>query len=61
MEKLPNNQRIVITGVGLAAPNASNLVEYRQKLLAGDSEISTTDLRYMGVVPAGICNFNETK
>ncbi|MBI5558030.1 MAG: beta-ketoacyl-[acyl-carrier-protein] synthase family protein [Deltaproteobacteria bacterium] len=61
MKYLPDNQRIVITGVGLAAPNADNLREFRRKLLGGISEITTMDLRYMGKVPAGICSFDETK
>lgn len=61
MAHLPENQRIVITGVGLAAPNASNLSEYRQKLLDGKSEITTIDLRYMDAAPAGVCTFDETK
>ncbi len=54
-------QRIVITGIGLAAPNADNLQEYRQKLLAGTSETTEIDLRYFGKAPAGICTFPETK
>ena len=53
--------RIVITGVGLASPNADNLTTYREKLLNGVSEITELDLRYFGKAPAGICNFNETK
>ncbi len=53
--------RIVITGVGLASPNADNLKTYREKLLAGVSEITELDLRYFGKAPAGICKFNETK
>ncbi len=56
-----NTSRIVITGVGLAAPNADNLKEYREKLLAGTSEISEIDLRYFGKAPAGTCTFPETK
>ena len=55
------NRRIVITGVGLAAPNAANLKEYREKLLNGVSEIQEVDLRYFGKAPAGICTFPETK
>jgi 3-oxoacyl-[acyl-carrier-protein] synthase II len=55
------NQRIVITGIGLAAPNASNLKEYREKLLAGESGIREINLRYFGKAPAGICTFPETK
>ena len=61
MKNLPENQRIVITGVGLTSPNASSLQEFRQKLLAGRSEICTIDLRYMGKAPAGICTFDETR
>jgi len=61
MNHRPDHERIVITGVGLAAPNASNLTEFREKLLAGKSEITTIDLRYMEKSPAGICTFAETK
>ncbi|MFM8725037.1 MAG: beta-ketoacyl synthase N-terminal-like domain-containing protein, partial [Planctomycetaceae bacterium] len=31
--------RVVITGIGLAAPNGNNLPEYRQALLAGRSGV----------------------
>ncbi|MDR2550651.1 MAG: beta-ketoacyl-[acyl-carrier-protein] synthase family protein [Desulfobulbus sp.] len=61
MLQLPEHQRIVITGVGLTAPGAANLAEFRANLLAGVSGISTIDLRYMGVHPAGICRFAETR
>jgi len=47
--------------VGLAAPNASTLREYRKKLLDGVSGIQEIDLRYFGRAPAGICTFPETK
>ncbi len=53
--------RIVITGVGLAAPNADNLKTYREKLLNGISEITEVNLRYFGKAPAGICTFQETR
>lgn len=53
--------RIVITGVGLVAPNADNLIEYRQKLLKGESNIQRVNLRYFGDAPAGLCTFPETK
>jgi 3-oxoacyl-[acyl-carrier-protein] synthase II len=55
-----HNSRIVITGIGLAAPNASNLSEFRGKLIAGMSEIQEIELRYFGKAPAGICTFPET-
>ncbi len=54
-------RRIVITGVGLTAPNAVNLSDFRKKLLQGTSEIQEIDLRYFGKAPAGICTFPETK
>jgi 3-oxoacyl-[acyl-carrier-protein] synthase II len=54
------NRRIVITGVGLAAPNAASLHDFRSKLVNGISEISEIDLRYFGKAPAGICTFPET-
>ncbi|SDP08944.1 beta-ketoacyl-[acyl-carrier-protein] synthase family protein [Desulforhopalus singaporensis] len=53
--------RIVITGVGLTAPNASNAKEFREKLLSGTSEIKEIELRYFGKAPAGVCSFAETK
>jgi len=54
------NRRIVITGIGLAAPNGSTLQEYREKLINGVSEIQEIELRYFGKAPAGICSFPET-
>ena len=61
MQNLSHSQRVVITGVGLTSPNGSNLQEFREKLLAGQSGITTIDLRYMGTAPAGICVFDETR
>ncbi|MCF6289577.1 MAG: beta-ketoacyl-[acyl-carrier-protein] synthase family protein [Desulfobacterales bacterium] len=61
MDTFAPEQRIVITGIGLAAPNADNLPEYREKLLAGKSEIQEIELRFMGPAPAGICSFDETR
>lgn len=55
------HSRIVITGVGLASPNADNLSTYREKLLTGSSEITDINLRYFGNAPAGICSFDETR
>jgi len=61
MPQLSKDRRIVITGIGLAAPNADNLQDYRSNLLAGKSGIMEIELRYVGKVPAGICRFPETK
>ncbi len=55
------SRRIVITGVGLAAPNADNLIDFRHNLLHGISGIQEIELRYFGKAPAGICTFPETK
>ncbi|BHH83292.1 beta-ketoacyl-[acyl-carrier-protein] synthase family protein [Desulforhopalus sp. 52FAK] len=54
------NPRIVITGVGLTAPNANNLKDFREKLVNGVSGVSEIDLRYFGKAPAGVCDFPET-
>ncbi|MBU0674691.1 MAG: beta-ketoacyl-[acyl-carrier-protein] synthase family protein [Proteobacteria bacterium] len=61
MNQKPDNQRIVITGVGLAAPNADNLHSFRDKLVHGVSGVTETELRYVGKVPAGLCTFPETR
>ena len=61
MTKRADHERIVITGVGLTAPNASNLDDFRKKLLTGQSDITTIDLRYMDSAPAGVCTFEETR
>ena len=54
-------KRIVITGVGLTSPNGNCLDSYRKQLLDGVSGVQTIDLRYMGPVPAGICDFDPKK
>lgn len=55
------HSRIVITGVGLTAPNGNNLAEFRQNLLKGVSGISTMEVRYMGQWPAGICRYDPLR
>jgi 3-oxoacyl-[acyl-carrier-protein] synthase II len=60
MNPLENSeQRIVITGIGLTSPNGNNLQEFRQNLLNGVSGVVNFETRYMGTVPAGVCNFDE--
>ena len=56
-----NSARIVITGVGLAAPNGDNLPEFRKALLEGKSGVRFHETRYMPPVPAGVCDFDQYK
>jgi 3-oxoacyl-[acyl-carrier-protein] synthase II len=58
---LSANDRIVITGIGLTAPNGNNLNEFRKNLLDKVSGISDTKMRYMGKVHAGLCDFDSRK
>jgi 3-oxoacyl-[acyl-carrier-protein] synthase II len=58
---LPDNQRIVITGVGLTAPNGNDLASYRDGLLNARSGVSRYEIRYFGKTLAGICDFDVTK
>jgi len=55
------NTRIVITGVGLAAPNGDNLTDFRAALLSGKSGVEMFETRYMPPVPAGVCHFDQYK
>ena len=57
----PQWDRIVITGIGLTAPNGNNLTEFRQALLAGHSGVVPYETRYMGPVLAGVCRFDELR
>ncbi len=56
-----NDQRVVITGIGLTAPNGDNLAEYRHNLLAGKANIEKIETHYMGEVLAGVCHFDPLK
>src|SRR5438132_9604689 len=58
---LSASQRIVITGVGLTAPNGNNLAEFRAALLAGKSGVSDYEIRYVGKTLAGICSFDALR
>ncbi len=53
--------RVVITGIGLAAPNGDSLKEFRENLLAGKPRIEDIEHRYIGRVHAGQCHFDERK
>ncbi len=54
-------QRIVITGVGLTAPNGNSLPEFRESLLSGRSGVVRYETRYFGSTLAGVCNFDELR
>jgi len=56
-EILPDSQRVVITGVGLTAPNGNDLVTYRSALLSGVSGVQDYEIRYFGKTLAGVCDF----
>lgn len=56
-----DEHRIVITGIGLTAPNGDNLADYRDALLAGKSGVEPYNIRYVGDTLAGVCHFNELK
>lgn len=58
---LSEHQRIVITGIGLTAPNGNTLADYRAALLSGKSGVKKYDIRYVGETLAGICDFDELK
>ena len=55
------NQRIVLTGIGLTAPNGNSLPEFRDALLNGRSGVQRYDIRYVGETLAGVCDFDELK
>ncbi len=59
--QLPDEQRIVITAVGLTSPNGNSLEEYRENLLAGRSGVKDYEIRYVGKTLAGVCDFPATQ
>ena len=56
--ELPDDQRIVITGLGLTSPNGNSIDEFRDSLLNGRSGISDYEIRYFGKTVAGVCDFD---
>jgi len=56
-----NDERIVITGVGLTSPNGNTLSEFRNNLLNAVSGVQKFTTRYIGETLAGICNFDPLK
>jgi len=60
-QSLPDNQRVVITGLGLTAPNGNSFAEYRESLLRGQSGVSDYEIRYVGKTLAGICDYDARR
>jgi 3-oxoacyl-[acyl-carrier-protein] synthase II len=58
---MPEPARIVITGVGLTAPNGSSLSEFRANLLAGRSGVQSYEIRHVGKTLAGVCSFDALR
>jgi 3-oxoacyl-[acyl-carrier-protein] synthase II len=53
--------RIVITGVGLTAPNGNTFAEFRSNLLTGVGGVERVEIRYMGTQLAGVCHYDPLK
>ena len=58
---MDDTRRVVITGIGLTAPNGNNLAEFRASLLECRSGVKHHEIRYMGTQVAGMCEFDEYK
>lgn len=58
---MAGQHRIVVTGIGLTAPNGNSLESFRDALLRGVSGVRHTEIRYMGQQVAGLCDFDEFK
>jgi 3-oxoacyl-[acyl-carrier-protein] synthase II len=52
---------VVITGVGLTAPNGNSLPEFRASLLAGRSGVRNYEIRHVGPTLAGVCDFDALR
>jgi len=59
--RLPDRQRIALTGIGLTAPNGNSLAEFREGVLNGRSGVSEYEIRYFGKTVAGICDFDARR
>jgi 3-oxoacyl-[acyl-carrier-protein] synthase II len=56
-----DQNRIVITGVGLTSPIGDSLSELRANLLSGKSGVTEFETRYMPPVLAGVCHFDALR
>lgn len=61
VESLPDTQRIVITGIGLTAPNGNDWQSYRQALLENRSGVRDYEIRYFGATLAGVCDYDSLR
>jgi 3-oxoacyl-[acyl-carrier-protein] synthase II len=59
--QLPDDQRIVITGIGLTAPNGNDWASFREALLEHRSGVKPYEIRYFGPTLAGICDFDARR
>ena len=59
--KRPDSERVVITGIGLSAPNGNSLDEFRGNLLDGVSGVTDYEIRYFGKTVAGVCDFDQLR
>ena len=59
--QLPEDQRIVMTGIGLTCPVGNDLATLRDSLLNGRSGVQRYEIRYIGETLAGICDFPATQ
>ena len=59
--RMLGGHRIVITGMGLTAPNGNDRTEYRANLLAGRSGVTDYEIRYVGKTLAGVCDFDALR
>ncbi|MDG2223942.1 MAG: beta-ketoacyl-[acyl-carrier-protein] synthase family protein [Rubripirellula sp.] len=59
--ELPDEQRIVITGIGLTAPNGNDWQSFRNALLEKRSGVKPYEVRYFGPTLAGVCDFDTTR
>ena len=59
--QLPDEQRVVMTAVGLTSPNGNDLESFRAALLNGQSGVRNYNIRYVGDTFAGVCEFEGTK
>lgn len=56
-DEMPDDQRVVITGMGLTSPNGNSPREFRAGLLEGRSGVQDYEIRYFGKTLAGVCDF----